>query len=102
MDITKLRELCISHNIEWTVHVAKRLLQRGLSSEDIEKVILSGEIIENYTDDYPFPSCLVLGIMRNNRALHVVCAIGDDKLWVITAYEPGLNEWEDGFKIRRR
>jgi len=61
MDIAKIRQYCSSREIEWTLHVAKRLLQRGISSDDVVSSLQSGEIIENYPEDYPFPSCLVMG-----------------------------------------
>jgi len=101
MDINEICQYCISHKIEWTLHVTKRLLQRGISSLDVETAILNGEIIEDYPDDYPFPSCLVIGKTNTNLVLHIVCAIGDDKLWIITAYEPSLIEWEADFRTRK-
>ena len=102
MDIVELQDLYASQDVEWTIHAAWRLLQRGISSKDIEEVLITGEVIEYYLNDYPFPSCLVLGTMLNKKTLHLVCAIGENKLWIITAYEPTLKEWEAGFKVRRR
>ena len=102
MDIEEIRQLCQAHKIEWTLHVAKRLIQRGISANDIDSSIINGEIIEEYPEDFPFPSYLIMGKTYNNKTLHLVCAIGDSKLWIITAYEPSLTEWEADFRIRRR
>jgi len=101
VDINEIRQLCIARNIEWTLHVAKRLLQRGISARDIDSTITSGEIIEDYTEDYPFPSCLVMGKTENDEVLHLVCAVGDNKLWIITAYIPNLIEWNEDYRTRR-
>ena len=101
MDIIEIQQYCTSHKIEWTLHAAKRLLQRGISALDIEASIWNGVIIENYPDDYPFLSCLIMGKTMNNCILHIVCAIGDDKLWIITAYEPDLKEWETDLRTRK-
>ena len=102
VDIEGVRELCAAHKIEWTLHGAKRLLQRGIPAGDIDAAIMSGEVIEDYPEDYPFPSCLLLGKALTGNTLHVVCAIGDDKLWIITAYKPTPTDWEPDLKTRRR
>ena len=102
LEIEGIHKLCTAHEVEWTIHVAKRLLQRGISANDIDSTILSGEIIEEYPEDFPYPSCLIMGKTAMNRTLHVVCAIGDEKLWIITAYEPNTAEWETDFQTRRR
>jgi len=64
--------------------------------------MLNGEIIEEYPYDFPFPSYLIMGKTAMDRVLHLVCAIGDEKLWIITAYEPNVVEWETNFRTRRR
>jgi hypothetical protein len=38
-----------------------RLRERGIKRADVINCIQSGEIIEQYLDDMPFPSCLILG-----------------------------------------
>ncbi|WP_342774548.1 DUF4258 domain-containing protein [Biomaibacter acetigenes] len=53
-------------------------------------------------DDYPFPSCLILGYSNTDKAIHVVCALGQDYVWMITAYYPDNNEWLEDLKTRRR
>ena len=101
MDMEKIRQLCTDRKIEWTLHAAKRLLQRGILSNEVESAIAHGDVIEDYPEDYPYPSCLVMGNTVKDRALHIVCAIDGDKLWIITAYEPNSIEWEDDFRTRK-
>lgn len=60
-----------------------------------------GEIIEEYPEDYPYPSRLILGMTIKYRFLHVAVGIGERKIWLITAYEPDPGQWEDGFKKRK-
>lgn len=85
------------------VHAVQRMYQRGISEPAVRHVISTGETIEDYPDDTPYPSRLVLG-WRGRRPLHVVVADnGDDKEnIVITVYEPDLTEWESDFKRRRK
>ena len=102
MDIADLQKLCDDGKIRWTVHVLKRLLQRGISQTDAVQAIQSGEIIEDYPGDYPYPSCLLLGSDAAGDALHVCCGRGTDELWMITAYHPDPKEWENDLKTRRK
>ena len=89
--------LCLQGKIEWTDHAQKRILQRGITRQEVKDAITAGEIIEDYPNDYPFPSCLILG----GNHLHVVCGIGAGTLWIITAYRPTADKWESDLKTRK-
>ncbi len=103
MDLNIIRELCRSEKLQWTDHIFKRLLQRDISMSDVQTAILNGEIIEEYPDDYPYPSCLIIGCRSINHFIHVVCAPDqeNDILWLITAYVPDKEKWSVDFKTRR-
>ena len=51
------------------------MFRRGISTEDVRHVVRIGEPIEDYPEDTPYPSRLVLG-WRGSRPLHI--AIADD------------------------
>jgi hypothetical protein len=40
----------------------------------------------------------VLGQGEDSQLLHIVCGVGSNELWLITAYYPNPNEWSDDFK----
>lgn len=101
LDINDLHKICRPENIEITTHAAKRLEQRNICLNDILACIRNGEIIEQYPDDYPYPSCLVLGFSLKQRFLHVVVGSDLNTIWIITAYYPDKNKWENNFKIRK-
>jgi hypothetical protein len=84
------------------VHAIQRMFQRRLSVDDIHHVLASGEVIEDYPDDTPYPSRLVLG-WRGARPIHVVVADNAEtkETIVITAYEPDPAQWEPGFRRRK-
>ena len=46
---------------------------------------------------------LVIG-WQNDRPIHVCAAINHDtnETIIITAYEPSLDEWQEGFVLRRK
>ncbi len=62
---------------------------------------MNGEIIKEYPNDKPFSSCLILGRTKNGRVLHTVVGMADDKLWLVTAYEPDKTQWNDDFKTKK-
>lgn len=78
-----------------------RMQKRGITTDDVEQYVRAGNIIEYYKNDYPYPSCLILGMSKGNTGMHVVCGIGEGKLWMITAYYPDLEEWFEDLKTRR-
>ena len=69
--------------------------------QDVIKCIETGEIIKQYEDDKPFPSCLILGISINNRYLHIVVSMDNNFIHLITAYYPNLEQWEPDYKTRK-
>lgn len=102
MTIEQLRSIIKCHtNVIITQHTFNRFRERGITISDIFKAIQTGEIIEQYPEDYPYPSCLVLGLSVNNTHLHIVCGSDETKLWIITAYYPTLDKWEKDFKTRK-
>lgn len=89
-------------SITFRVHAVQRMFERQISEENVKYVIHTGEIIENYPTDLPYPSKLVVGWI-GAKSLHVVLAENiEQKEWiVITVYEPDPNKWDDGFKRRK-
>ncbi len=96
MLISDLQALCKDDTIVVTQHMAHRMAERGISYSETKRAILDGEIIEDYPDDYPYPSCLILG-----NGLHVVAGLGNGYLWIITVYRPSLEKWEADLKNRK-
>lgn len=70
LKVDTIKEFVRTGKIRWTNHCIVRLFQRNISQEDIENALLNGEIIEEYENDYPCPSCLVYGVNLNNKVLH--------------------------------
>ena len=101
MDILNIKELYEADKIEITKHMFQRMQKRGISISEIREVINSGEIIEEYPEDYPYPSCLILGHTKRERVIHIVMGTGDDRLWLITAYCPETEKWDSDFRVRR-
>ncbi len=78
------------------------MFEREISLEDVRHALKTGELIEDYPDDTPYPSRLVLG-WRGTQPIHVVAADNDKdrETIVITTYEPDPDRWEPDYKRRK-
>jgi hypothetical protein len=77
------------------------MFSRGFSVDDVRHVIETGETIEDYPEDFPFPSRLILG-SRGSSPVHVVVAESSqaNELIVVTVYTPDPGKWTADFKRR--
>ena len=89
----------------------KNTLDTALSATDAGKRyqscrckngIATGEIIEDYPDDFPNPSCLIFGYNVNGRILYIVAGCDNINIYIITAYYPDTKKFENDLKTRRK
>ena len=89
----------------FTRHAIQRIYERSINKSNIKQAVINGEIIKEYPEDKPCPSRLLLYIV-DNKPLHVVCSIESEDLQnrviIITVYEPSLEEWNEDFRTRRK
>ena len=83
-----------------TQHSRKRFAERDIGINDVQNAINSGEIIEQYPNDFPFPSCLIFGYSEG-RPIHVVASIDEGFMYIISAYVPSEEKWESDLKTRK-
>lgn len=98
--IEEFREINEPSKMVITQHSRKRFAERGITISDVIDAINSGEIIEQYPEDYPFPSCLILG-NSNEKIIHIVASIDDGIMYIVTAYIPSADKWENDWKTRK-
>ncbi len=87
--------------LSFRVHAIQRMFQRYVTKADVQHIVTTGETIEEYPNDTPYPSRLMLG-WRGVRPLHIVIAENkaDDEIIVITVYEPDPIQWSADFRER--
>lgn len=93
---------CVENGrVLWRKHALERMFARGISRAEVVRALCSGEFIEEYADDRPYPSVL-LGTVDAPFPLHVVVALDRDKgeAHVITAYHPDLAHFAPDYKTR--
>jgi len=78
------------------------MFERSISPKDVRKIVESGETINDYPDDTPYPSKLILGYV-GKRPIHIVLGYNelDETCIAITVYEPSSDIWKEGFKEKR-
>lgn len=101
IDIDHLRKHYHDDTVFITEHAAERSRQRGILSRDIRNAVENGEIIEQYPDDFPFPSCLILGKDLAGNSIHVCMSEEGTASRIITAYRPDPEKWSDDFRTRK-
>ena len=92
MDISLIQDKTRKGQYYWRQHAIERSIERQVAEEEVAEVILSGEIIEEYSEDKYGPSCLIFGRTRTGRPIHVQCSL-PPSVWIITIYEPNPDEW---------
>ena len=101
LDISELVRECDAGHIKWTAHTLGKMQERNIEPTDVIHSFHNGAIIEHYPQAYPHPACLILGVTKAGRRIHVVAGFGLGFVWIITVYEPDENEWTDGFSVRK-
>ena len=87
-----------------TDHADDEAQADDLSFDEVYFSVVHGEIIEEYTGDKPYPSCLVYGDTFGGEPVHSVWAYNEESGFavIITVYRPDPTQWKPDWKTRRR
>ena len=102
MDREKSSIAITNERIEWQRHAFERMAERAISRDTVKEVLLSGELIEDYPHDKPYPSALFLGWIEK-EPFHVVAALDSERpyCFIVTVYRPDLEHFQADYKTRR-
>ena len=91
-----------SSSIIFRVHAVQRMFERNVSARNVSGALHSGETIEDYSAEMPWPSRLILGF-QGKRPFHVVTSENPEtnERTIITVYVPDSGRWNKDFKRRR-
>ncbi|MDD1736610.1 MAG: DUF4258 domain-containing protein [Methanothrix sp.] len=98
--IDEIQNQVLQEQFEITAHARERMAERGISTEDLIRLIINGEIIEDYPDDFPYPSALILGYIMG-APIHIVAAKGRNLVKIVTVYRADEDVWID-HRTRKR
>ena len=88
-------------NLIFSDHAINQMFKRDISVDNIRMIVNFGEVIQDYPNDKPFPSCLLLGYI-SHRPIHLVIGVNKNTCVIITAYEPDPQLWDENFKIKSK
>lgn len=101
MKIENIQYFCEQGKIKWYKHALERMQERDIRREDVKHCIMGGEIIEDYPEDFPHPSCLIFGYTVNNLIIHTVVSMDNESIGIITVYYPNIDKFESDLKTRK-
>ena len=93
MNIEDIRDAVRNGRIVFTRHANIEAQADQLSDSELSNSVLTGEIIEAYLDDRPYPSCLIYGVTPEGNPVHSVWGYDTDlrQVTLITVYRPDPN-----------
>jgi hypothetical protein len=102
-DIDHIIEALQANRIRITDHADKECEADQLTFDEVYFSVFHGEIIEDYPNDRPYPSCLIYGHTFSGDPVHSVWALNNENNWtvLITVYRPDPDRWIN-FRIRRK
>ena len=96
-----LRSKIAANQFEFSKHALDQSILRGITVQELREAIAEGKVIEDYPNDKYGPSCLVFGMTKSRRAIHVQCSTpARQVVKIITLYQPDPEQWIE-YKVRR-
>ncbi|MCH7922799.1 MAG: DUF4258 domain-containing protein [Nitrospinae bacterium] len=82
-----------AENIRITQHSHQEMVEEGITIDELLEAIAVGQILENYPEHRRGACCLLYGLSRGDRPIHIVCTTAQPAFIIITAYEPKPPRW---------
>lgn len=90
-----------AENIRITLHAQQEMVEEEVTLDEALEAIATGQILENYPVHRRGACCLLKGLTRKGRPLHIVCTTARPVLIIITVYEPKLPKWTTPIQRRQ-
>ena len=91
------------YQLVFSVHAGLRMSKWSIDEEDVQTVVDTGDVIEEYSHALPLPCQLMIGRTKG-RHIHVVVARIEATRGaiIITAYIPDPARWGSDLRTRRK
>ena len=76
-----------------TQHAQQEMVEDAILLDDIIEAIATGRILEDYPTHRRGACCLLYGVDRSGRDIHIVCTAGPGVLIIVTVYLPKRPKW---------
>jgi len=103
MDIQKIINAIQNERVLITDHADEEAEADSLKIDEVYFSVEHGNVIETYTEDKPYPSCLIHGLTFGGDPIHSVWAYNPKTQWaiLITVYRPDPKRWINWRKRRK-
>ena len=91
--LSLLKQAVQERQIKISLHAAEEALAEEITRTEIETVLLTAQLLEDYPDWWLGPSCLIYGRAEIGRHLHIVVSYSRLPVTIITVYEPRPPKW---------
>ena len=99
--IDEIRRRVARGDFEFSQHAVDQAIIHHISVQELREAIAGGDVIEVYPEDKYGPSCLIFGMTKVGRPIHVQCSDPNrPTVKIVTVYEPDPALWIE-FKVRR-
>lgn len=100
--MARVRSLVGRGRYRLSIHAERERDADRIQIAELEQALVSArlELIEDYPEDPRGHSQLVLGFTKADQPIHVVCAVHEGTLIIITVYRPDPKLWQD-HRIRK-
>jgi len=91
--LEQIRAQADIENIRITQHAQQEMVEEDITLDEVLEAIATGQILENYPEHRRGACCLLNGVTKKNRPLHIVCTTVQPVLIIITVYEAKPPKW---------
>ena len=88
LDLTTIQRVARAGRITWRYQALLRARERGVTRAQAVQVLIEGEIIEQRPRAKPYPQCLMMKVVSDNRPLYVSLGYDrrGDRIYIITVH----------------
>jgi Domain of unknown function (DUF4258) len=102
LNIEDIQHKIANEQFELSKHAVDQSIIRQIRLHEIVDAIGNGQIIEDYPNDKYSPSCLICGLTKTGKAIHIQSSYPNRPLVkIITVYEPDPKKWNNDFTLRK-
>lgn len=95
MRMEEIQRAVVVGQVRVTDHAKDEADNDSLTLSQVFESVHTGEVIEDYPLDRPYPSCLISGRTNENLPVHSVWAYNAATAWavLVTVYKPDPERW---------
>ena len=91
--LRRIQAQAAAENIRITQHAQQAMAEADITLDEVLEAITTGELLEYYPKHRRGGCCLLNGVTRRARSIHIVCTTAQPVLIIITVYEPRPPKW---------